>query len=90
MPTKNNKCQITGQSKINTVPAAICMMDLMRDNRQFKPGQIYTNRDRVNGKTKSIGGNSNNIINTNRQPKMMNLIDIIKKLTGNVISQNHP
>ena len=66
------------------------MMDLSRDIRQFKLGQKYTNRDRVNGKTKSISGNSNNIINNNRQPKMMNLIDTIQKLTGNVISQYHP
>ena len=71
-PNNHSKCPITGQSKINTIAAAICMIDLMRDNRQFKPGQKYTNRDRVNGKTKSISGNSNNIINNNRQQKMMN------------------
>ena len=66
------------------------MMDLMRDNRQFKPRQTYTNRDRVNRKTKSISGNSNNTINKNRQPKIMNVIDTIQKLIGNVISQYHP
>ena len=66
------------------------MMDLKRHNRQFKQGQTYTNRDRVNGKTKSISGNSNNIVNNNRQLKMMTLIGIIQKLTGNIISQYYP
>ena len=32
------------------------MMDHMRDNRKFKPGQSCTNRDRVNRTTKSISG----------------------------------
>ena len=59
------------------------MMDLMRENRQFKTGQIYTNRDRENGKTKSISGKSTKKINNNKHPKMMNLIDTIHKLTGN-------
>ena len=54
-------------------------MDLMKDNRPFKTGQIYTNRDRVNGKTKSISGNNNNIINNNRQPNMIILKDTIQK-----------
>ena len=68
------------------------MMDLMRDNRQFKSEQTYTNRDRdrVIRKTKSISGNSNNKINNNRQPKMMDLINKIQKLTENEISQYHP
>ena len=67
------------------------MMDLIRDNRQFNhAGQTYTNRDTVNEKTKSISGNSNNIISNNRQPKMIILIDTIQKLTGNVIYQYHP
>ena len=36
------------------------MMDHMRDNRKFKPGQACTNRDRdrVNRETKSISGNN--------------------------------
>ena len=66
------------------------MIDLMRDNRQIKPGKTYTNRDKVNGKTKSISGNSNNIINNNRQPKMMILLDTIQKLTGNIFANITP
>ena len=41
----------------------------MTDNRQFEPGQKYTNRDRVYGKTKSISDNSNNKINNNSNQK---------------------
>ena len=67
------------------------MIDLMRDKRQFKSGQTQSKRDRLNGKTNIIRGNSNDIINNNWQPKMMNLIvDTIQKLTKNVISQYHP
>ena len=34
------------------------MVDHIRDNRKFKPGQSYTNRDRVNRTTKTISGYS--------------------------------